>query len=294
MLRDAPPRSKSLIITIFGDSLHSCISGIWLSELVQLLEPLAVNAQLARTSAFRLAAEHWLQSERVGRSSRYTLTSSGRQRVENAYGRIYDPPAREWDRSWTLVIPGKAGRGAAAVTELRRELAWEGFGRVAGKFFLHPRPDLAALNEVLTRLNLASEVAVLRAQDLERPLGCSISDFTAECWNLDRVAGGYLTFLRQFRPVLPMLKTELDPRSSFMLQTLLIHSFRRVVLHDPRLPPALLSSEWPGLASYDLCREIYRRTHAAAQVYLAACLGEPDRATAHGANRKVQRFGELL
>ena len=77
---------------------------------MRLLEPFHINAQLTRTSAFRLAAEEWLQSRREGRVSRYALTASGVERVANADHRIYDQPSEAWDGSWTLVIPGKGER----------------------------------------------------------------------------------------------------------------------------------------------------------------------------------------
>ncbi len=274
LLRSQPPRSKSLIITLFGDSLLPCVPSLWLSELIELLRPFHVNAQLARTSCFRLAEEGWLQSQREGRSSRYSLTPSGQQRVEHAYHRIYDPPAKEWDGNWTIVIPGEKGSSAAARGELRRELEWEGFGRLAGKLFIHPRPNLRTLHEVLERLALAGETIALRGRDLEGFSSHSAAALTAECWDLGHVGEHYRSFLQQFKPVPALLQPEPEPEAAFVLQTLLIHFFRRVVLHDPRLPAALLPAAWPGHAAYDLCRDIYRKTYKQTGVYLAQHLGE--------------------
>ena len=56
------------------------------------------------------------------------------------------------------------------------------------------------------------------------------------------------------------------------MRTLLIHEFRRVSLHDPQLPAALLPADWPGPAAYGLCRDFYRRTHQCAEQHLAATL----------------------
>jgi phenylacetic acid degradation operon negative regulatory protein len=121
-LKDEPPRSKSLIVTIFGDSIVPQASEIWLSELIELLKPFSVNERLVRTSAFRLAEEGWLESQREGRRSRYSLTPSGKQRVEHAYHRIYDPPSQHWKGTWTIVILSKTGNQIANRAELRREL----------------------------------------------------------------------------------------------------------------------------------------------------------------------------
>lgn len=268
LMRTDPPRSKSLIITIFGDSLIPYVPEVWLSELIALMEPLGVNAQLARTSAFRLATEGWLASQRVGRSSRYSLTKSGESRVRHAYHRIYDPPAQQWDGDWTIVIPGKEGSSVSGRAELRQELEWAGFGRINARLFLHPRPDVELLNEILARLNLSGDVVSLRARDLDPRSALSAATFSSECWDLPSVAARYHVFLKHFRLVLPMLKNEPDPRTAFVLQTLLIHFFRRVVLHDPRLPPALLPEDWPGHEAYDLCRQIYRRTYEPVTCYI--------------------------
>ncbi len=292
-LKQEPPRSKSLIITIFGDSIAPCLSGVWLSELIALLEPFSVNERLVRTSGFRLAEEGWLESKREGRRSRYSLTSAGLHRVEHAYHRIYDPPPKQWDGNWTLAILNKAGNPVTGRLELRRELGWEGFGLLAPGVFLHPSADLEALNEVLHRLHLARSVVVLQAQDSESVSCCPVGRLVADCWNLDLVAGHYRKFLQRFQPALPMLSGDFDPQTAFVVQTLLIHSFRRVVLHDPRLPAALLPSGWPGHTAYDLCREIYLLTYRQAQTYLLAQLHEAVKPYLSPNAEFCRRFGGL-
>ncbi len=292
-LRDDPPRSKSLILTIFGDSLHPYTSSIRLADLMKLLEPFHINAQLTRTSAFRLAAEQWLHSRREGRISRYALTPSGVERVEHAYHRIYDPPWPVWDGSWTILIAGQEGSSPAARAHLRRELEWAGYGRIAGKLYLHPRPDALALAEVLRRLKRTEDVAVLRGRDLDGWTGSRVASFTSKCWNLDGVAADYDHFIKRYRPVLPLLSTPPDARSAFVLQTLLIHSFRRIVLHDPRLPAALLPNHWPGYAAYDLCRDIYRQTYRGVLTYLNQHLDQPRRSDLHPSPEMLRRLGGL-
>ena len=293
-LRDNPPRSKSLIVTIFGDSLRPHVHSIWLADLMKLLEPFHINAQLTRTSAFRLAAEEWLESRREGRISRYSLTPSGIARVEHADHRIYDPPSESWDGSWTLIVPGKGCAAGTAALDLRRELEWAGYGKVAGKLYLHPRPDESALEEVLDRLKLTDDVAVLRGKDLVRTTGSSVASLASEFWNLEDVAAGYTHFLEHFLPVLALLAQPPEPQSAFVLQTLLVHSFRRVVLHDPRLPPALLPDDWPGRAAYDLCRQIYRQTFRGALAYLDQSLDGAGRGDLRPSPHMLQRLGGLL
>jgi phenylacetic acid degradation operon negative regulatory protein len=268
-LQDEPPRSKSLIITVFGDSIVPHASGIWLSELIQILKPFSVDERLVRTSTFRLAEEGWLESQREGRRSRYSLTPSGMNRVEHAYHRIYAPPPTTWDGTWTVVILSKTGNLVANRAELRRELEWEGFGILAPGIAVHPCADAATLTEVLERLHLSESVMVLEARNLDSVASFPAKALATECWNLDELTRLYQSFLDRFGTVPPLLSKGADPQTSFIVQTLLIHSFRRIVLHDPRLPAALLPESWPGHAAFNLCREIYLRTFQQVNCYLA-------------------------
>lgn len=70
-LDEDPPRSKSLIATIFGDAIAPHGPSIWLGDMIELLAPFGVNERLVRTSAFRLTEEGWLQTLREGRRSRF-------------------------------------------------------------------------------------------------------------------------------------------------------------------------------------------------------------------------------
>jgi len=77
------------------------------------------------------------------------------------------------------------------------------------------------------------------------------------------------------------------------VRTLLIHEFRRVSLHDPQLPAALLPADWPGPAAYVLCRNFYRRTHRCAEQHLAATLETGRGALSPAAPYFYERFGGL-
>ena len=116
-------------------------------------------------------------------------------------------------------------------------------------------------------------------------------------WDLTGLSTHYRQFLRRFGNVIDRFRmadrTLLDPAQAFIVRTLLIHEYRRVLLRDPQLPPALLPLDWPGAAAYALCRDFYRLTHRAAERHLLATL-----ATAHGglppaAAEFYERFGGL-
>ena len=94
-----PPRSKSVVMTVFGDAITPRGGAAWLGSLIGLMAPFGISDRLVRTSIFRLAEEGWLDAAREGRRSLYTLTAQGRSRFERAYQRIYSPSDLHWDGS---------------------------------------------------------------------------------------------------------------------------------------------------------------------------------------------------
>src|SRR5690606_24964057 len=61
-----PPRSKSVVMTVFGDAVMPRGGSAWLGSLIDLLAPFGISDRLVRTSVFRLAEEGWLEATRSG------------------------------------------------------------------------------------------------------------------------------------------------------------------------------------------------------------------------------------
>jgi phenylacetic acid degradation operon negative regulatory protein len=296
-LASAPPKAKSLVVTVWGDSIAPHGGAVWLSGLIGLLEPFGINERLVRTSVYRLAQEGWLAARQEGRRSLYRLTRQGQRRFEHAYRRIYAPPATDpWDGGWHLVIVPPATIGKSSRRELRKELEWDGFAVLGPGLFARPaRPgNEAALNETTQALGIAGRFAIVTAHAIPQGAG-SIASLTADCWDLKSVAAAYRGFVARFQGVSRALGQGADPtpQQCFVLRTLLIHEFRRVTLHDPQLPAELLPSNWPEAAAYALCRDLYRLTHQRAERHLAVMLENSRGALRSAAPYFYKRFGGL-
>ena len=292
-LAAAPPRAPSLVITVWGDSIAPHGGAVMLPGLIRLLEPFGVNERLTRTSVFRLARERWLSARRMGRRSLYRLTTSGARRFEQAYRRIYAPPADTWDDDWELVIAG--GLSARRRLALRDELHWDGFGVLAPGVYARPAQAGNAVSASLAALG--ARVIVLRARDGGNPVGGTLAASVPHAWDLAGIATGYRKFLRRFGGVIERFRRapggNYDPEQCFVVRTLLIHEYRRVLLRDPRLPAALLPLHWPGAAAFGLCRDFYRLTHRCAERHLAAVLEGPHGALPPANAAFYERFGGL-
>jgi phenylacetic acid degradation operon negative regulatory protein len=258
-------KAGSLIISVFSDAVYPRGGRIWLGSLIGLLAPLQLNERLIRTSVFRLTKEAWLCSEAHGRRADYRLTATGQRRIEDASRHVYAANAPLWDRRWRLIMT--IGELDADKRErLQRALLWQGFGALGADCHVHPSADLSLAFDALMaegNADLLGHLMPLMAADLHFGLSASIVDMVKRAWNLDRLGQDYADFVTLYQPTLESLRqtplTGVDDESAFLLRTLLIHDYRRLLLRDPELPEVLLSADWPGQQARLLCKEIYRR-----------------------------------
>ena len=284
-------KGKSVIVTVFGDAILPHGGSVWLGSLIRLVAPLGLNERMVRTAAFRLVADDWLAARQLGRRSYYSLTESGRQRFQAAHRRIYAPPRAPWDGQWRLVLAGDLD--AAAREAVRRELHWLGFGAFAPTVLAHPAPDMEALTQTFRDLNLADRLVVMTAQAANQLP--ALQALVRGAWDLDRLAADYAAFVDHFRPIYQALgeASAPDPRSCFLVRTLLVHDYRRVLLRDPMLPDELLPVDWPGRPARALCRNLYRLTALPAEEHLMASAETAEGPLPEAAAYFRERFGGL-
>jgi phenylacetic acid degradation operon negative regulatory protein len=274
LLKRLKPKARSVIITVYGDSISHHGGSAWLGSVIELVEPLGLNERAVRTSAFRLAKENWLVAEQIGRRSYYSLTEDGRRRVDAAHGRIYHHAGQFWDRHWTFVIINFAGMSAPRRAALRSDLRWQGFGQLASDVMLHPDPDEATLRQLLIESGAGKQALVMRTTAEPWVAADAQRDLIDRSWDMKKLAADYKTFLDTFQPVWQKLSTtdRLDPQTCFVVRTLLMHAYRRVLLRDPKLPDELLQPNWPGTAARLLCRNLYKLIEEPAERHLMAKL----------------------
>lgn len=289
-----PTRANSLIITIYGDFIAPHGGTVWLGSFIRLVQPLGLNERMVRTSVYRLSQEKWLVSEQLGRKSYYSLTTSGRRRFEHAYRRIYFAPQDTWAGEWQLVlIPGSLA--GAPRDALRKDLAWAGYGALASGILAHPSGDTEALLDILQENGAHDKVVAMKASNISSLTSKPLQELVRECWNLDTLAAKYTDFIELFRPVLRTMRAagKLDPEQCFLVQTLLMHDFRRALLHDPQLPAQLLPANWSGGIARQLCHDLYSLTYPLAQQHLLSVCETANGPLPPAAPYFYERFGGL-
>ena len=112
------------------------------------------------------------------------------------------------------------------------------------------RPGVSAVPRIAAALGIAQEIAVVRASD-DRRLGArTLASVVPDAWDLAGLSAQYRRFLRRFGKVIERFrmvdKDGLDPAQAFVVRTLLIHEYRRVLLRDPQLPASCCRSTGPA------------------------------------------------
>ena len=254
LLKREPSRTGSIVITVFGDAIVPRGGSVWLGTLLEFFRTIDIDSGVVRTAMSRLAADGWLERQRVGRNSFYRLVKKGRQTFDAATKHIYDPQVSDWTGRFELLLIGNGEDRDAS----REALKNAGFGSPLPGVWIAPSgvpiPEEAAH---AIRLEVSAE------DDSGRRL-------LSESWPLDRTADAYLKFMKIFEPLRGWIdrREPLADVDAFTARILLIHYYRRVVLRDPLLPAALLPTDWPGRAARQLCGEIYRGLLPASEQWL--------------------------
>ena len=249
-----PSRTGSLIITFHGDAIVPRGGSVWLGTLLKFLDLLGTDGGVVRTAVSRLAADGWLERDKAGRKSFYRLAPRGRERFEAAVEHVYNPHRADATGRFELLLIGDGASRDSA----RAALAEAGFGS--------PLPGVWVAPE---GTSLPSEAA-----DAIR-LDVSASDvigrrLIAASWALERTAVSYRQFVATFAPLEAWIAAagELVPDDAILARILLIHQYRRVILRDPLLPPALLPQDWPAAEARAVCARIYRALLAPSERWL--------------------------
>ncbi len=209
---DSPPRTWSMLVTIFGDLALQDGARLTGTALSTLTAPMGIRPEALRTALHRLRKEGWVESRRVGRGTDHGLTAWGRDEVRAAHPRIYDPPP---------ALPA-----FLIVTE-------PGAPQPQGAIPVGPGLGVSTTPQGFA-LPLQNPPDWLRA----RLMPASLSDQTQRLNKaLARFSDGPLP--------------DLSVTDIAMLRVMVVHDWRRIALRLPPLPYDLFPDGWPGHSCRD-------------------------------------------
>lgn len=272
--RQKPDASaRTVLVTVFGDGIEPHGGEVWAGSLLRLVEPLGMNERLVRTSLNRLVGEGVLVTRRHGKRSFYSVTPLARREFGRAERRIYNPRGEPWDGQWTVVV-NTSDVAPPARAAVRAHLGRLGFSPLGPSVHISPFDRVDALRQVLSDLGLVNQLAVFRGQ-VPATVGLEDADLARLVSSeLKGLEPAWRKFLRRFRPLADAagdgVAVAVEPETAFLAQTLLVHTYRRIVLREPELPAGLWPPGWAGDAAYEVAARCYHALARPAEEHLLA------------------------
>jgi phenylacetic acid degradation operon negative regulatory protein len=264
-------KARSLVFDLFGDYLRYRGGEARLRGLISLMACFDVPEATVRVVMNRLRKEDWLSSRRDGRETVYALTDASWALLDEGRDRIFNRARGPWDGHWNMVIYSVPETERALREQLRKKLAWFGFGPLSSAVWLSPHDRGDQVREAF-----ADEPAVKLDVFRSRSAGLEADrDIAARAWDLDELDRDYVELLEVYRPRLRAYRSgELQGADALVERMKLVHDYRRFPFRDPDLPPELLPEGWHGRLAHDVFLEAHGLLRGPAEACVDALTGE--------------------
>ena len=156
-------KPRSVILDLFGDYLRYVDAEVRLSHLTELVGAFDIAPSTVRVTLSRLRREGWFETRREGRETIYVLTPQMLEVLDEGRARIFAPPAETWIGTWTMVIYQMTESERQERNQLRKALAWHGFGPLTTSTWLAPGDRRKEMRSVIDGLT-DEQVDVLSAR----------------------------------------------------------------------------------------------------------------------------------
>lgn len=191
--------------------------------------------------------------------------------LDDGRARIFDRVNGPWDGQWHMVIYQVPETERALREQLRRRLAWLGFGQLSPSVWLSPhersgriRDEFAA--STMVRLDIFRSRSAGNGAD---------RDIAARAWDLAGLDRDYRDLLGRYAPRLAEYRAGgLDDRTALVERMRLVYDYRHFPFRDPDLPAELLPEGWPGRQAHDLFLQAHGLLRIQAERAVDAVIGE--------------------
>ncbi len=187
-------KPRALILDLFGDYLRYAGSEVRLADITELLAVFDIEAATVRVNLSRLRKEGWFTTRRVGRETVYSLTPHMLEILNEGRERIFRRRDEKWEGRWTMAIYQVPESERAVREQLRKQLAWHGFGQLSPSTWLSPHDLISEVREIAAEYPLAKVDALwCGTGDLAED-----RDLAARCWDLEQLGADYRQFIRTY------------------------------------------------------------------------------------------------
>lgn len=252
--------ARGLLFTVLGEFVLPGGGTTWTSSFIDVLARLGVEEKAARQALMRTASDGWLETERVGRRTRWTLTPAAETLLRDGTQRIYGftGVAEQWDGRWLVVLARAPESERSARHLLRTRLTWVGLGNAAPGVWVSTHVErLAEVEQVLDEAGTRTDAQIFVAEHLPSPAGTELDALVRAAWDLDGLEQRYEQFLERFGSD--------EVEDALAGTTELVHAWRRFPWIDPLLPDELLPTPWDGVTAAARFAELHARWSVAAR-----------------------------
>lgn len=222
-------RAWSVIITFFGDAVVPRGGAVSARTVQEVMGRLGFEPGTVRTAFSRLVQEGWVVREKQGRSSFFHLSDTGLDTFTDATRKIYAPfDSGTGDSTLWRLVFSQDNMNAPQITAMDSDVSDPDHLVICGRF--ETIPDWF-LNQQFS------------------PAFADAMRFLADAFA-------------------PVQNLDLEPLDALGVRCLLIHEWRRILLHLPAVPAPLRPPDWPEEDCHRFIASLYRQLLPASESWL--------------------------
>ncbi|WP_409291168.1 phenylacetic acid degradation operon negative regulatory protein PaaX [Peribacillus sp. SCS-37] len=268
--------TRSMIFTLYGDYISHYGSKIWIGSLIRLLNEFGHNDQSVRAAISRMNKQEWVQAEKIGNKSYYSLTERGQKRIDEAAKRIFKLKPEEWDGKWRILMYSIPEEIRSVRDELRKELIWSGFGTMSNSTWLSANNLEKQVGDLIEKYEIQPYVDFFTAEYKGPHENLRLVE---KSWDLEDINAKYQEFISTYSQKYiidknKILKGQLTDAECFVERAKLVHEYRKFLFVDPGLPEELLPEKWLGGHAASLFSDYYRELAEPASRFFEAVFKE--------------------
>lgn len=232
-------RPQALILTLLGRHVLERDVAVSTGTFLNVLDRLDVSTDAGRSTLTRMVRRGFLERQRMGRRTYFSLTSRTRRLLTEGRTRIFvdSIAAPEPVDTWTLLSFSLPESRRRERHSLRVGLGWRGFGLLRDGLWL--AAGKVDVSELIEELDLKGAVQSFVGHPLEPT---DLTEVVRQSWDLRAIRGHYEAFLKRWDVAVPLPAA----RDDLARQLLLITDWRYVLREDPHVPLAYLPEDWPA------------------------------------------------
>ncbi|KOP82342.1 phenylacetic acid degradation operon negative regulatory protein PaaX [Cytobacillus solani] len=252
--------TRSMIFTLYGDYISHYGSKIWVGSLIRLLSEFGHNDQSVRAAISRMNKQGWVQSEKIGNKSYYSLTDRGQRRIDEAGKRIFKLMPEKWDGLWRIFMYNIPEEIRNVRDELRKELVWSGFGTLSNSCWISANDLEKQVFDLIEKYEIGDYVDFFISQYTGPHENIRLVE---KSWNLEEINAKYQDFISEYSQKYIIDKNKIQKGNKtdaecFVERTKLVHEYRKFLFVDPGLPEELLPEKWLGNHAASLFSDYYK------------------------------------